>query len=230
MKGAYMKYFSKAKSIEEAKILYKKLALENHPDKGGETSTMQEINAEFELAFSFLKHKAPIIEKEDTADNFTKHFYTQNGWEGSRYNSNLSKKDIAKIMREYVKNVYPTWKFSIRMDGYNSIHISVMEAPIDLFTSEGREGLYNGKAHEQINHYYIDGDSRITDYCKMVLKDIYSMLSSYNFDDSDSSIDYFHTNFYITLQIGKWNRPFEVVEKTARINSSKETKAKRITA
>jgi len=32
-----MNYFSKAKTIEEAKALYKKLALANHPDKGGDT-------------------------------------------------------------------------------------------------------------------------------------------------------------------------------------------------
>jgi hypothetical protein len=223
-----MKYFSKAKSIEEAKILYKKLALENHPDKGGETETMQEINAEFELAFSFLKHKSPIIEKTDTADNFTRHFYSQNGWEGSRYDSNLRKKDICKIMREYVKNVYPTWKFSTRMDGYNSIYISVMEAPMDVFTAEGKEHI--GKSYHQVNHYYIDTDSWITNYCKVVLKDILGMLNSYNYDDSDAMTDYFNTNFYVNLHIGKYDKPFEIVEKTARINTAKETKAKRISA
>jgi hypothetical protein len=225
-----MKYFSKAKSIEEAKILYKKLALENHPDKGGETATMQEINAEFELAFSFLKHQTKIVETE-SAETFTRHFYSQNGWEGSRYDSNLRKKDICKIMREYVKNVYPIWKFSTRMDGYNSIYISVMEAPMDVFTAEGREKFYKpDNAYIQLNHYYLQDDPRITDYCKVVLKDVLGMLNSYNYDDSDSMVDYFSTNFYVNLHIGKYDKPFQVVEKTARINTTKETKAKRISA
>ena len=39
-----MKYFKDCKTIEEVKSLYKKLAMENHPDKGGDTATMQAIN------------------------------------------------------------------------------------------------------------------------------------------------------------------------------------------
>lgn len=34
-------------SNDEAKSLYRKLALENHPDHGGDTRTMQQINAEY---------------------------------------------------------------------------------------------------------------------------------------------------------------------------------------
>jgi hypothetical protein len=41
------KYFHACTTAEEAKSLYKKLARENHPDLGGNTRTMQEINAEY---------------------------------------------------------------------------------------------------------------------------------------------------------------------------------------
>ena len=41
------KYFKDCQSLEEAKSLYKKLALQHHPDHGGDTRTMQEINAEW---------------------------------------------------------------------------------------------------------------------------------------------------------------------------------------
>lgn len=40
-------YFSNCKTLEEAKTLYHKLALENHPDMGGNLETMQEINSEY---------------------------------------------------------------------------------------------------------------------------------------------------------------------------------------
>ena len=42
-----LKYFSNCQTLQEAKELYRTLAIKNHPDKGGDTATMQEINAEF---------------------------------------------------------------------------------------------------------------------------------------------------------------------------------------
>lgn len=36
-------------TIEEVKRQYRKLAMENHPDLGGDLKTMQEINAEFDI-------------------------------------------------------------------------------------------------------------------------------------------------------------------------------------
>jgi len=40
-------YFSNCQSLDEAKSLYKKLARQHHPDLGGDTATMQAINAEY---------------------------------------------------------------------------------------------------------------------------------------------------------------------------------------
>lgn len=45
-----MKYFKECTTLEEVKALYKKLAKENHPDMGGKTEIMQEINTEFAFA------------------------------------------------------------------------------------------------------------------------------------------------------------------------------------
>lgn len=45
-----MKYFMHCTSIEEVKSLYKKLAMENHPDRGGSTVIMQAINTEYAYA------------------------------------------------------------------------------------------------------------------------------------------------------------------------------------
>lgn len=42
-------YFSNCKTIEEAKRLYHKLAVVNHPDLGGDLEIMQAINAEYDI-------------------------------------------------------------------------------------------------------------------------------------------------------------------------------------
>lgn len=50
-----MKWFNNPETLEDLKKQYKRLAFQNHPDRGGKTSDMQEINAEYEDLFSRLK-------------------------------------------------------------------------------------------------------------------------------------------------------------------------------
>lgn len=51
-----MKWFNPTPTTaEQLKAEYKKLAMENHPDRGGNTSDMQEINNEYDILFVKLK-------------------------------------------------------------------------------------------------------------------------------------------------------------------------------
>ena len=43
-----LKYFKNCTTKEECKKMYKKLAFKYHPDRGGDTDTMKEINNEFD--------------------------------------------------------------------------------------------------------------------------------------------------------------------------------------
>lgn len=49
------KYFVNCKTLDELKKVYKALAVKHHPDVGGDTATMQAINAEYEARFEVLK-------------------------------------------------------------------------------------------------------------------------------------------------------------------------------
>ncbi|MBK6700698.1 MAG: J domain-containing protein [Saprospiraceae bacterium] len=49
-----MKYFNSCQSIEDVKHLYKQLAKQHHPDMGGRTETMQEINSEYSYIIAKL--------------------------------------------------------------------------------------------------------------------------------------------------------------------------------
>jgi len=74
------KFFTPApETLEELKGQYRKLAQKHHPDRGGDTATMQAINAEYDELFPLLKdiHKTKDGETytarqatTETADQF----------------------------------------------------------------------------------------------------------------------------------------------------------------
>lgn len=66
-----MKYFANIKTLEELKKEYKRLALENHPDRGGDVEVMKAINAEYDIMFNKVKDihvnaKGETYTKENT--------------------------------------------------------------------------------------------------------------------------------------------------------------------
>lgn len=52
-----MKYFTTCTNLDELKKEYRRLAMSNHPDRGGDPETMKAINDEYESRFSILKHQ-----------------------------------------------------------------------------------------------------------------------------------------------------------------------------
>ena len=60
-----MVFFNDCKTLEEAKKLYKKLAFENHPDRGGNNEKMQQINNEYSFFVAkFAKGTSEEINEE----------------------------------------------------------------------------------------------------------------------------------------------------------------------
>jgi hypothetical protein len=60
-----MKYFTECKSIDDIKTLYRVLAKQYHPDRGGDTSTMQSINTEYAFTCASIL-KGENLSNEDT--------------------------------------------------------------------------------------------------------------------------------------------------------------------
>ncbi len=62
-----MKWFNECRTLDEVKARYKKLAKQHHPDLGGDTLDMQEINKEYAFA------SAKAIKGENLSDEETEH-------------------------------------------------------------------------------------------------------------------------------------------------------------
>lgn len=215
-----MKHFINVNSLEDLKKQYRELALANHPDKGGETEVMQEINVEFDVLFKIWKDRVNDEGQttSETASEYRRNFYTSNGWEGSRYDSHLSTKDIAARVREYVKIQWPGWKFSIRCK-YASMCAEILVylkgGPVanPLSAKAIAMGYYN----PQIS-YMTKEDDRLNELVNVVMLDVNAYIDSFRYDDSDGMIDYFDTNFYKFVEV--CSSGWEEIHETARVKEA----------
>ena len=236
-----MHYFKNVSSYDDLKFQYRKLALEHHPDAaGGDVKVMQTINSEYDQLFAVWKQRSNVV-TDETSNSTRDEFYTQNGWKGENYKRGLSVKEIANIVREFIKIHYNDFKFSVTTDYgalTQSLHIALMEGPCIAFktyaelTQEERTDVrYTHIRHNNINSYFtaeIDAEIEkifdkqyaqkyLVDRIKEAVVAVKDYANSFNYDDSDSMTDYFHKNFYFNgVEIGKWDKPYKVVERTKK--------------
>ena len=208
-----MAYFKNIHSLAELKKEYRRLALENHPDKGGSTEVMQQINVEFERLHEIWKNDTTVSANASGYENdyagasakeYADFVYNEYRWKGRNYQGQHTP-EIVELVRNWIKETYPKYKFSISRHHYNSIHIYLVKADFEAFRKD--KGVV---FHHDVNHYNIDGDQTLTDRAKEVMKNVCDFVMSYNFDDSDPMTDYFCTNFYLTLGVGTYKKPYKV--------------------
>lgn len=206
-----MAYFQNIHSLADLKKEYRRLALQHHPDKGGDTAVMQQVNIEFEKLYDTWKDSTVVSAGSTgyeydysgaTAREYTEYVYNEYRWKGRSYKGQHAP-EIVELVRTWLKETYPKYRFSVRREDYNSIYIKLMSADFEAFTKE------SGKVQDNINHYHIERNPDLTDRAKEVMMNVCDFVMSYNFDDSDAMTDYFHTNFYLTLGIGSYRKPYK---------------------
>ena len=129
----------------------------------------------------------------------------------------VSKADTQRV-RQLLKQEFPNLKFSVVKDG-GRMSVSIMAGDIDFSDINddvprtkrywerwgNPKPVFDGKL--DINQYHLDGYN--PKYTPLFEKIVSIMKGEDWFDDSDSQTDYFHTAYYIDLNIGKWNKPYE---------------------
>lgn len=245
------KYFKNVKSFEDLKKQFRDLLKENHPDNGGDAEKMKEINVEYDALFPIWKNRT---EKEtgatinETAAETRRKFYTEFGWEGSNHNWNRTLKEVAQIVRAYVKEKYPTYKFSIRTS-YASmcqeLHVELKESPIEIYksfkelTNDDLQEIgkrlfpWDYMINDRLNFLNASEDEKkqiindstnsyrhiLNDITKSVVEDVDEFVKSYNYEDCDGMIDYFDVDFYYFGCLKNNGADVKIVPKTARIKN-----------
>lgn len=137
-------------------------------------------------------------------------------------------KDIAATIRENLKREFPQCKFSVQIERYSmgqSLHVALMRAPFEAFSNRyNTDGSDRERDYAQLNEFTLrDPDLNVQQnrICNGVfltadawdtMKRVEQIMNAENWDRSDSMTDYFDVNYYTHLNIGKWNKPFEVTQ------------------
>lgn len=206
-----MPYFQNITGLAELKKQYRVLAIAHHPDKGGSVEVMQQINAEFTKLYAIWKNDTTSSANASgydtdyagaTAREYADYVYNEYRWTGSNYKGQRAP-EVVELVRQWLKETYPRYKFSVTRTNYNSIRIALMQADFEAFTEES--GV---KAYVDINHFYIDEETQLTERAREVMQNVCAFVQSYNFDNSDPMTDYFCKNFYLSLSVGTYKKPY----------------------
>ena len=134
---------------------------------------------------------------------------------------------IAKIVRKQIREEFPDCKFSVTkqsFSGGSAITVALMVAPFPVFAKDvDVNGNVQEKDYAQLNDHQLrkgyDHSYHYPGVCNGifltprawdVLARAVEIGQAYNWDNSDIQTDYFDVNYYFDINIGKWNKPFQI--------------------
>ena len=106
--------------------------------------------------------------------------------------------EIQKVLAQYGV------KGSISVDNHSSLVVTLKSGEIDFKADTV------GSTHYQVNTYWID-DHYVGKARCFLNRLVKAMKGDIWFDKSDAMVDYFNTAYYIDINIGRWNKEYEVI-------------------
>ena len=132
--------------------------------------------------------------------------------------------DDVKHIRNELKKELPQYKFSVVRDHHSSVTISLMKGPafndyeyFDRYNNVTKTANLSDGEHHQINQFHLE------DFYGKESAEILSKIDTISrtapaknggkvwYNDSDIMTDYFDIAYYVHINVGKWNKPYEVV-------------------
>jgi len=121
------------------------------------------------------------------------------------YMSQTHKKELAPGIKKVLKKY--KMKGSLGVHNHSTLVLNVKSGSLDIignFKSEFE------RDYIQVNEYHID--THYTGKCKDFLNEIKEAMMKGNHDKTDIMTDYFDRGWYININIGGWNKPYEFVK------------------
>ena len=106
-------------------------------------------------------------------------------------------------------------KYSLRVDNHMAIQCTIRSGSVDFIGNmksmlKGDQfRLTTDRGYIQVNPYWYN--EHFTGDARTIINDVIDGLKSADYyDKSDAMIDYFDTAYYMHLNIGDWDKPYEL--------------------
>lgn len=130
-------------------------------------------------------------------------------------------KIIAKEVKEELQRQYPKCKWSTRIErfsGGQAMRVALMSAPFEAFASDKDCNGNDVRGYAQLNQYQfsrpddanVNNGTPLTQEAWGCMSNAYRIANKDNWNNSDPQTDYFDVNYWLHLEIGNWDKPFEV--------------------
>lgn len=139
--------------------------------------------------------------------------YSGHEWTGKNYNPAIDNKEVAKLLRQYIKTVpeLAECKWSITCDSWRGLNVCLMAAPFDVWSGEWKE-KHPEDVRRGYSSCYHAGLHATNHKALYLFEKIQNFVISYNHDDSCAMVDYFDRHIYDDYRIGKYDKPVALVE------------------
>ena len=123
------------------------------------------------------------------------------------YVSQELKAKLSPMIKSICKN-YGV-KASLAVSNHSTLVLNIKSGSIDFFKSYNRDLDKPENGNIQVNPYWYNDD--FDGAAKEFLSEVITAMNEGNFDKSDSQTDYFHVGWYVNVNIGQWDKPYEFV-------------------
>lgn len=126
--------------------------------------------------------------------------------------------DLKRKIAAALKPVVPGgWKYSLAIRHHSTVVLTITSAPFDLIRAFKPSEWFNPETATELDVNPYHYRSHIEDECVAdVFDQIFAALNIDNYDRSDLQSDYFDKGYYVSVHIGRWDRPFQVTGALAK--------------
>jgi hypothetical protein len=119
------------------------------------------------------------------------------------YMNQEKKKKLAPTIKQVLKK--HNMKGSLSVDNYSSLRLTLQSGSIDFKYTDR-----NGETIRNINEYWYQDHFKDNPEALAFLSEVIPAMNNGNHDNSDIMTDYFDVGWYISVNLGKYDKPYTV--------------------